>query len=129
MNVQTLHTLLNNTREHVRFHEWQIEALAIPVSFNSAKQRRKTISICFIFIKWSSINYNLGARFAKKTATSQLSHKSSRCSQASTGIGQAPSAYLGGCVLWVYVCRALSTCAQQLCTNCFIYNYYINLLL
>ena len=64
---------------------------------------------------------------------------------AATAIGQAPSVYyatyqwqkllvrhcqctLVGCV-WMCVCSTLSTCAQQLRTDSFIYNYKMNLLL
>ena len=64
---------MNNIREHVRFHELQIEALAIPVSLTSAKHRCKTFYMYFIFIKWSSIKYNdWGATFAKKTVGRDL---------------------------------------------------------
>ena len=49
--VQILHILFYDYRELLRFHECQIEALAIPASLASAKHRCKTFSARFIFIK------------------------------------------------------------------------------
>ena len=48
MHEQILHTLVNNNREHVCFHEQHIEALAIPVALTSAKLRCKHFFACFI---------------------------------------------------------------------------------
>ena len=51
MRVQILHILFYNYRDHVRFYEWQIEALGLPVTLNSTKHRRKLFSERFVFIK------------------------------------------------------------------------------
>ena len=83
--VQILHTLMNNNREYVRFDEWQIGALAIPVSLNSAEHRCTTFWACFIFIKLSSINYDWEATFAKKTVGRDLT-RSSRHSSVLSGM-------------------------------------------
>ena len=44
-----LHTLFYDNREHARFDEYQIAALAIPVSLSSAEHRCKTFS-AFLYI-------------------------------------------------------------------------------
>ena len=100
IDVQILHTLLNNKREHV--HEWQIEALPIPVSLNSVKHGRKTF----------------GNTFAKKTVDMDLATESQELTQLTYNgnstaiIGQLRQGTLGGCIAWKSMCRALSTYEQ-----------------
>ena len=105
IDVQILHTLFNNKREHVRFQEWQIEALPIPVSLNSVKHGRKTF----------------GATFAKKTLDMDLATESQELTQLTYNgnstaiIGQLRQGTLGGCIVWMSMCRALSTYEQPHC--------------
>ena len=134
---EILHTRFFNNREIVRFNKWQIEVLAIPVLLNSAKHMHETFSAYFInCIKWSSTNYDLGATFANKPAAMDLATEPQELTPLASGnsIGQILSAvalspltvrqsvYSGRLRMLMCLCRALSTCAQQLCTNCCIYN-------
>ena len=58
------------------FKNNKLRLYAIPMPLTFAKHRCKTFSACFMFIKWSSINYNLGATFAKKPASMDLATES-----------------------------------------------------
>ena len=105
-----------------RFHEQQIEALAIPVSLTSAKQRRKSFLSCLILnIKLSSINSNWWATFTKKTAFLKL-RWAHRCSRAASVIGQCT---LGSYWVSVDVCVAYSPRAHgnSEVTALFTWNY------
>ena len=112
--VQILLTLFYNTREYVHSHEWQIEALAIPVSLNSAKHRFKKFFASFIFIKWSSINYNLWPTFVKKPAAMDLATASHELTLLTSG-----NSYWSGIVgiLWEAVLSGYTCVVPSLHSN------------
>ena len=99
---------MNNTREHVRFHEWQIEALAILLSLTSAKHWCKTISACFtilstdhlyIIIQGPHLPRKQQAGSSQELTAPQLTSGSSNLSNYQCSLGW----YACGCT-----CRALS---------------------
>ena len=99
---------------------YQIKTLPIPLICHWRKHmsnicqtyvtddRCKPFSACFIFIKWSTINYNGGATVAKKIASMDLT-RGHRCSRAAAAIGQ--------CTLWSYDVWVCVSCTFQECTS------------
>ena len=118
-SVQILHTFWQQSRTYS--FSWITNwGSSYSCVITSAKHRSKTFPACFIFIKWSSINYDSRATFAKKAVGRNLTDLSSSSSDWSLVSGKLYR-------MDVRVARSLQGHSNSALT--LIYYYKVNLLL